>query len=127
MITLIYLILAYNRILLYHTIPQCPIPRNYDCEEEEDAPENHEDAVREFATLLEKDIQREGVGGYLGGAVQQKVDHDGAAQVAWVEGEAVVHEGVGEPVEVEDQRLLGHVGGPEKGQEVRRLRVRGFH
>ena len=81
--------------------------------------------LRKRWSVPEQDVEREGVGGDLCSAVQEEVDHDAAAQVARVEREAVVHERVGEPVEVEDQRLLGHVGGLEQGQQVG-LRVRGF-
>ena len=125
-------------------------PRNHDCQEEEDPSEDHEDAVGELAALLEEDVQREGVGGDLRHAVQEKVDHHCAPlekpglnlnefqsdqadakskavphQIARVESEAVVDERVGEPVEVEDERLLGHVGRPEQGQQIRLPAPRG--
>ena len=49
--------------------------------------------------------------------VQHEVDHDGATEVARVECESVVDDGVGEPVEVEDKGLGSEVAVLEQVQD----------
>ena len=82
--------------------------------EEGRAGRQQEDDVRPIAAEFEENQEAAGVSRDLHGAVQQEVDHHGAADVAGVEDEAVVDQGDGEPVDVHDEGLLGHVWGAEE-------------
>lgn len=78
---------------------------------------------RQLASNNSQRVNGENVGGELDGARQQEVDERVAAEVVGVERQAVVDEGVREPGDEEDERVLAD-GGRLHEVEQRGLLVR---
>ncbi len=76
-----------------------------------------------LATHLHENIKSDEVGRDLEDAVEEEVELVGSSQVAGVEGEAVVDEGVGKPVEEDDDGPGGEVALAEEVAQVALLLV----